>query len=177
MRSFWHELLEFFFGLPEASHVKPAARPKALAPTPLRRSPSSGFAALKTNHKSQQITPPPVPMRPSVVLLEHLLYHPPKPYWQLRGWRQVRDGLYLGHFKTRLGRRHGVIKWQSQYDFAFYVHDVPAPILRGPHGGCFTMVKPGKYQVHFAQPPTDVNSAIFYIETLLQEALKNDKFA
>jgi hypothetical protein len=35
------------------------------------------------------------------------------------------------------------------------------------------MVKPRKYRVHFAQFPTDVNSGIFYIETLLQEAFQN----
>jgi hypothetical protein len=109
-----------------------------------------------------------------VRVLEYVLARPPVPYWQVRGWRQVDDGLYLGYFKTRLGRRHGVIKWRSQWDFAIYVHDVPDEILAGPHGGCFVMVKPGKYQMHFAQLPNDLNSAIFYIEILLQEALQHE---
>ncbi|HUT60685.1 MAG TPA: hypothetical protein VNA25_22800 [Phycisphaerae bacterium] len=89
----------------------------------------------------------------------------------------MKSNLYLGYFKTRLGRRHGVIKWTSQYDFAFYVHDVPSRILHGPHGRCFQEVKPGKYRVHFAQLPSDLNSGIFYIETLLMEAFEHGKTA
>jgi hypothetical protein len=176
MSGFFQELLGTLFGnTPKAPSVKPTARPRPSAPP--RRPLSSGLAVLKPNHNPQQvtklITPIPAPTRPSVVLLEHLLHRPPMPYWQLRRWRQVHSDLYIGYFKTRLGRCHGVIKWQSQYDFAFYVHDVPAKILNGPKGACFEMIKPGKYRVHFAQLPTDVNSGIFYIETLLQEAFKN----
>lgn len=166
MSGFWQELWKILSGnTPKATNAKHAARPRSA--TPPRRPPSSGLAVLKANHKPKQVT-----KRPSVVLLEHLLHRQPVPYWQLRRWRQVRSSLYIGYFKTRLGRCHGVIKWQSQYDFAFYVHDVPAAILNGPNGACFTMVKPGKYRVHFAQVPTDVNSGIFYIETLLQEAFQ-----
>lgn len=97
---------------------------------------------------------------------------PPRPYWQLRGWQKVSNGLYLGYFKTPLGRCHGVIKWVSQFNFGIYVHDVPAKILRGPHSACFTAVKPKKFRVHFAQQPRDLNSVIFYVETLLQEGFK-----
>jgi len=166
MSGFWQELWEILFGsTPKATDAKHAARPRSA--TPPRRPPSSGLAELKADYKPTQVT-----KRPSVVLLEHLLHRPLLPYWQLRRWRQVRNGLYIGYFKTRLGRCHGVIKWQSQYDFTFYVHDVPAAILNGPKGACFTTVKPGKYRVHFAQVPTDVNSGIFYIETLLQEAFQ-----
>ena len=95
-----------------------------------------------------------------------------KPYWMLRRWRHVGDNVYIGYFKTRLGRRHGVIKWNSRYDFNFYIHDVPLSILNGPHGACFAEVKPGKYRVHFAQLPQDLNCGIFYLETLLQEGLE-----
>ena len=53
--------------------------------------------------------------------------------------------------------------------------DVPQAILYGPHGACFVEVKPGKFRVHFAQLPSDVNSAIFYIETLLTEGFRHDR--
>jgi hypothetical protein len=112
-----------------------------------------------------------------VVVLQDPRARPAIPYWRLRGWRQVKSNLYLGYFKTRLGRRHGVIKWTSQYDFGFYVHDVPNAILEGPHGGCFQEVKPGKFRVHFAQMPEDMNSAIFYLETVLQEAFEHGQIA
>jgi len=94
----------------------------------------------------------------------------PIAYWELRRWRYKGNGVYLGYFKTPLGRCHGVIKWIDCDDFNFYVHDVPLSILAGPHGGCFTEVRPGKFQVHFAEWPEDINSGIFYIETLLMEA-------
>lgn len=106
-------------------------------------------------------------------VLQSGINRPPVPYWQLRGWRRVKDNLYLGYFKTRLGRCHGVVKWSSQFNYGIYIHDVPAKILNGPHAACFSEVKPGKYRVHFAQRPRDLNSAIFYMETLIQEAFNN----
>jgi len=109
----------------------------------------------------------------SVTTLEGPETRPAVPYWQVRHWRHVGDNVYLGYFKTRLGSCHGVIKWASRLDFNFYVHDVPATILDGPHGACFTEVEPGKFRVHFAQLPEDLNSGIFYIETLLQEAFEH----
>lgn len=106
----------------------------------------------------------------SVTTLEGPETRPAVPYWQVRRWRHMGNNVYLGYYKTRLGSCHGVIKWTSRLDFGFYVHDVPAAILNGPHGACFTEVKPGKFRVHFAQLPADLGSGIFYIETLLQEA-------
>lgn len=111
---------------------------------------------------------------PKARVLEHQPTRPPFPYWQLRGWRRIADKLYLGYFKTPLGRCHGVIKWVSKYDFSFYVHNVPRPILNGPHGQCFSEVKPGKYKVHFRQLPSDLNSGIFYLETLLMEGFGHE---
>ena len=84
-------------------------------------------------------------------------------------------GIFPGYFKTSKGRCHGVIKWMSDWDFGVYVHDVPLSILAGPHGGCFVEVKPGKFRVHFAVIPQDVNSVIFYIETVLQEGFEHEK--
>ena len=68
-----------------------------------------------------------------------------------------------------------MIKWSSRVNCSFYVHDVPRQILSGPHGPCFDQVKPGKYRIHFSRLPHDLNSAIFYIETLLQEAFKHGR--
>lgn len=119
----------------------------------------------------------PQPCNPSasgITILADPLARPAVPYWVLRGWRHVGAGVYLGYFKTRTGRCHGVIKWRSQRDFGFYVHDVPDAILDGPHGACFTEVEPGKFRVHFSQLPGDLNSGIFYIETLLQEAFRHE---
>lgn len=96
-------------------------------------------------------------------------------YWELRGWRRVAEGVYLGYFKTRLGRRHGVIKWNSPADFGFYIHDVPTEILFGPHGGCFVEVKPRKFRMHFSVLPQDLNEGIYYIETMLQEAFEHEQ--
>ncbi|UCD56058.1 MAG: hypothetical protein JSV16_09400 [Candidatus Hydrogenedentota bacterium] len=124
-------------------------------------------------------SPPKAPGRKAleqakVEILQDNTVRPPIPYWVLRGWRSKGKNVYLGYFKTRLGRCHGVIKWNSSYDFGIYVHDVPRVILDGPHGACFAEVKPGKFRVHFAERPRDINSAIFYIETLLQEAFENE---
>jgi len=112
---------------------------------------------------------------PKVEVLERSVKRPPRQYWQVRKWKKVREGLYLGYFKTRLGRCHGVIKWMSRFNYGVYVHKVPKYILNGPNGSCFTAVKPGKYRVHFYQEPGDLNSLIFYVETLLQEAFSHGK--
>jgi hypothetical protein len=177
MSSFWQALCDFFSDSPpQATRAKPVLRPKRVTPASPARPRSARFAATGIRPKPEKAVKPsspiPISSRPAVRVLEHLLCHPAVPYWQLRGWRQVRDGLYLGYFKTRIGSRHGVVKWNSPYDFAFYVHNIPTAILNGPHGACFVLVKPGKYRVHFAQYPKDINSAIFYIETLLQEAFE-----
>lgn len=111
--------------------------------------------------------------RSKVEVLQGRAGRPPVPYWQLRGWRRVADNMYLGYFKTRIGRCHGVIKWSSEFNYGIYIHDVPSAILTGPHGACFTEVRPGKFRVHFAVQPRDINSVIFHLETLLQEAFKN----
>jgi len=151
-----------------------AAR-KPTPPRPAQRQPRSG----RSVSRSESGAPPAAPHRsvPHMTVLQDPRSRPANPYWRLRGWRQVKSNLYLGYFKTRLGRRHGVIKWTSQYDFGFYVHDVPGAILNGPHGACFAEVKPGKFRVHFAQLPSDLNSGIFYIETLLMEAFEHGKIA
>ena len=116
-----------------------------------------------------------IPPATAVRVLEVFRPRPSVEYWRLRGWRQIDNGLYLGYFKTPLGRRHEVIRWRSPWDFTVCLHDVPDAILRGPHGACFSMVKPGKHRMHFAQAPGDLNSLIFYLETLIQEALKHER--
>jgi len=156
-----------------ASETKKARKPRP--PVSARRQPRSGRSVARVKSGA-----PPAALHrsvPHVTVLQDPRSRPANPYWMLRGWRQVKSNLYLGYFKTRLGRRHGVIKWTSQYDFGFYVHDVPGAILNGPHRACFAEVKPGKYRVHFAQLPSDLNSGIFYIETLLMEAFEHGKTA
>lgn len=120
---------------------------------------------------------PPVggPVLPRVMVLSKSPQCPQIQYWQQQGWRRVDDCLFLGYLKTPAGRCHGVIKWRSPRDFGVYVHDVPQELLRGPHGACFAMVKPGKFRVHFAVTPRDVNSIIIYLETLLLEAFNNGR--
>jgi hypothetical protein len=173
-------LRSLFLGTPpaKARNAREPRRPVPAPPAPHIRQPA---VLVRAN------TPPavvrsvgqvmPRSAAPSVTVLSDPRARPAIPYWRLRGWRQVKSNLYLGYFKTRLGRRHGVIKWTSQYDFGFYVHDVPGAILNGPHGACFAEVKPGKFRVHFAQLPSDLNSGIFYIETLLMEAFEHGQTA
>jgi len=177
-------LRSLFLGTPPASTVgraRKAREPRRPVPAPPASHIGPPTARVRTN------TPPvvarsvrtvvPRSAAPSVTVLSDPRARTAIPYWKLRRWRQVQANLYLGYFKTRLGRCHGVIKWTSQYDFGFYVHDVPSAILNGPHGACFAEVKPGKFRVHFAQLPSDLNSGIFYIETLLMEAFEYDQTA
>ena len=175
-------LRNLFLGTPPASapdrarNAREPRRPVSAPSAPHIRPPA---ALVRTNTPPAVARPVgqvmPRSAAPSVTVLSDPRARPAIPYWRLRGWRQVKSNLYLGYFKTRLGRRHGVIKWTSQYDFGFYVHDVPSAILNGPHGACFAEVKPGKFRVHFAQLPSDLNSGIFYIETLLMEAFEYDQ--
>jgi len=143
-------------------------RPKAKAYARQVRTTSTARQRQTCRPTASRASPP----KPKAQVVQQVMPWSPIPYWQLRGWRCVADKLYLGYFKTRLGRCHGVIKWVSPANHSIYVHDVPKAILSGPHGSCFTEVKRRKYRVHFAQQPTDLNGAIFYIETLLQEAFK-----
>lgn len=111
--------------------------------------------------------------RSKVEVLQDRAGRPPVPYWQLRGWRRVAENIYLGHFKTRLGRCHGVIKWNSKFNYGIYIHNVPNKILKGPHRECFTEVKSGKFRVRFARKPQDLNEVTFYMEILIREAFQN----
>jgi len=150
--------------------------PTLVSPGSLSKAEGTRLSSLHSDSKkSTQATPrrrSPIE-RPKVLVVEHDRQRRGILYWKLRGWKKVGDCLYLGHFKTRLGRRHGVIKWDSSSNFSIYVHNVPQAILDGPSGACFAEVKPGKFRVHFSQLPSDLNSAIFYIETLLQEGLSH----
>ena len=150
--------------------VRPA--PPRVPPPPAYRPVSTAALRPAETATSRPVKALAVQPRERVFVLNELREQPVIPYWQLRGWRNVAEGLYLGYFKTPLGRCHGVVKWNSEQDFGFYVHDVPQALLDGPHGGCFAEVKPGKFRIHFSRLPSDVNSGIFYIETLLQEAFQ-----
>ena len=169
-------LRKFFFGGPREG------KPTATADTRTVRTRATGAPAKDMSKTSSSMgrsrrssIEPAAPNQPNVVILEPKPGRAPLPYWLLRRWRRVADNMYLGYFKTPLGRRHGVIKWNSEFNYGVYVHNVPEAILSGPHGGCFTEVKPGKFRVHFAQQPRDVNGLIFYVETVLMEAFRNEQ--
>jgi len=169
------DAVNWVFRKPDFKHLIQDAPPAANPGSMSKVEGTSLLSSRSDSRASTQATlrkPSPV-KRPKVLVVEHDRQRVGIPYWKLRGWRKVDECLYLGHFKTRLGRRHGVIKWDSSFDFGIYVHDVPRAILDGPSGACFEEVKPGKFRVHFSQLPSDLNSAIFYIETLLQEGLSN----
>jgi len=99
-------------------------------------------------------------------------WQPCRPYWKVRGWRRVSQYEFVGFFKTPAGRIRGVCRFASRINYSFYLYDPPAGLLRGPHGACFSAIGRGKYSVHFATPPSDVNTAIYYLETLLTEAFR-----
>ncbi len=127
---------------------------------------------VRSSNSKQKTVSPKVPKQALVEFLHDNSSRAPIPYWILRGWRRKADCIYLGYFKTRVGRCHGVIKWHSEYDFGVYVHDVPRAILHGVHGQCFSEVKSRKFRVHFAEYPKNLNSVIFYVECLLQEGFE-----
>ena len=167
MSSFGKALRRFFFG-----HKPEVKRPKTEA-VPMTKKVITSATPRQQQSRSAQPSTPSRPKRQKVQLLQLPQNRSPVPYWRLRRWRHVAENLYLGYFKTPLGHCHGVIKWHSRLDYSIYVHNVPQVILKGPLGGCFTEVKPKKFRVHFAQQPRDLNSAIFYMETLLKEAFEN----
>mgnify|MGYP006290011033 CR=1 FL=1 len=151
-----------------ATTVKPKRR------SPVRRAaPTSGRNERRAPSANAAPKPAP-PARPYVETLGRNSARAPRQYWEIRRWKRKNDVMYLGYFKAGKHRWHGVVKWATKWDYGIYVHDLPQAVLDGPHGGCFTEVRPGKFHVHFAVEPDNVNQAIFYVETLLSEAISDE---
>jgi hypothetical protein len=102
-----------------------------------------------------------------------------RPAWEEKGWATTqRDGrtVYQGFFEVverRANRRRrfsGVIAHDSS-GFTAYIADPPPEIRRHPKGGCFAMTQAPWFRVHWLKAPRDVDNAILYVETVLDESL------
>lgn len=102
-----------------------------------------------------------------------------RPVWEEKGWTSSRkDGstVYEGFFEavqrreSRPRRFAGLIRHDSD-GFAAYIADPPPEIRKHPKGPCFALTQPPWFLMHWRRSPRDVDSAILYIETVLDESL------
>lgn len=122
------------------------------------------------------------PQSPSTVItrLKALCVEPiARPLWDAKGWtprphhsRSAYDGFYEVLIKRtgQVRRFRGRLE-ETRRGIAAYISDPPPEIRRHPKGSCFGLVDGTWFQIHWHDQPRDADSAIVYVETVLDEAL------
>jgi hypothetical protein len=102
-----------------------------------------------------------------------------RPVWEEKGWTSSRkdgDTVFEGFFEvvqrreSRRRRFSGVIRYGSD-GLAAYIADPPPEIRKHPKGPCFALTQAPWFRVHWRRAPKDVDNAILYVETVLDESL------
>jgi len=121
----------------------------------------------------------------------------PIPYWQSSGWdrSQPKEGieLYRGTYKVVLGEEQkeyggyvlvqkspsystGDISVEGQTEAKGFIEDPPEEVQNHPHGswlgrvGEFNEKGKTKFILHFTKPPRDADTAIKFMERMLDES-------
>jgi hypothetical protein len=93
------------------------------------------------------------------------------PLYQEKGWRKD-SRTYRGFYRA-CGRQYpGEIQEHHRGLYQVYIFNPPVQQLkRHPHGPCFIPQADGRFKVHLAHTPRDVDHVIVSVETILREAL------
>lgn len=91
---------------------------------------------------------------------------------QEKGWHRVGD-TYQGEFQANGRSWRGEIRCPYPGGYEVYIYDLPIQQLkRHPHWPCFRRKgRNGRFKVHFAKTPQNVDHVISNVETILAEAL------
>lgn len=121
----------------------------------------------------------------------------PTPYWEASGWErsQLREGIdvYKGKYKVTVDgvqrEYEGFVVVESspaysiedmtiteQTNARVIIEDPPAEVKRHPHGSCLGLVSRAnqkhkdQFTLHFTNPPKDADTAIKFMERMLDES-------
>ena len=102
---------------------------------------------------------------------------PKRPAWDEQGWREVVNGtqtFYEGHYRVR--QRNGrLAEFPGRIlvgdNITTYIAHPPPAIKRHPKGPCFQLTTPPWFRVHWHRAPSNVDDALLYVETVLDEVL------
>jgi hypothetical protein len=98
------------------------------------------------------------------------------PYWQRKGWKEFGKSVfrsqegYQGHYATKYGSWSGIIIKEFGNNYAYYIINPPATLIKGNHSACFKDKGNGKYGVHFQKEPKTINEGIITIEKTIAES-------
>ncbi len=97
-----------------------------------------------------------------------------EPYHVEQGWQRTSISFLSpnvklkGYYRTRYGSFRGEIKLGSSP--SFYIINPPDELRGHSHWQCFSPRGGGRYSIHFAVRPRDVDSGIMRIERMIHEA-------
>jgi hypothetical protein len=93
-------------------------------------------------------------------------------YAEEQGWQQKNGGWFgsprlEGYYRTKFGSFKGEIKPES---LSFFIIHPPDELRHHSHWSCFSLRPGGKYSIHFAHRPRDIDSGILQVERILHES-------
>ena len=99
--------------------------------------------------------------------------------WDAKGWtrqRQIRGCVYTGTYQVADRRSGAIHRYLGRIvdgadGPAAYIADPPQAIKQHPKGPCFTLANEPWFRLHWHRAPQDVDHAILYVETILDESL------
>ena len=97
-----------------------------------------------------------------------------RPYYEEQGWKQSKgtwfsgDPKFTGYYRTPYGSFKGEILTGSSP--SFFIIKPPKELKSHSHWICFSYRGSGRYSIHFAVRPRDVDSGIMRIERMIHEA-------
>lgn len=115
--------------------------------------------------------------------ISRVITQPQRAVWDEYGWTQQRQGEYAGEYRVRdtLERERrfaGRIREEHGQSLA-YIADPPPEIRNHRHGHCLQLwgqPEPGGrtwYHLHWSTPARDPDTALLYMEQMLDEAINN----
>lgn len=130
---------------------------------------------------SSSLTVVPNVARPLLVVPQASLLVEPRqrPAWDAKGWvPQPHNGrlAYEGFYEVTAKRTGEPLRFRGRLmetgrTIATYIADPPAEIKRHPKGKCFSLTDTPWFRVHWQEEPRNVDEAILYVETVLDEAI------
>jgi hypothetical protein len=105
-----------------------------------------------------------------------------RPIWDEMGWTVVSRGgrtVYEGFYEvlqhsTGLPLRFDGYVVPDGGVFIAYIADPPPEIRDHPKGPCFLLTEAPWFRVHWRRPARDVDTAILYVQRVLDEAINGD---
>lgn len=101
---------------------------------------------------------------------------PERGAWDERGWIRNINGnieIYEGYYAVGARRFWGRIEARGnrRRNIGAYIYNPPPEIKQHRHGACFQLVSDGWFYLHWSRPARNVDDALLYVETVLNESI------